>query len=145
MHIVYALLKINTQEFTQLINKELARIPQVTGGQLAADRTLEEFLKQCQQEAHSLGDQYISLEHVMITMAQTTALPESIKHFLKQSQFTKQALLQEMQTMRKGKTVKEKNAENSIKFLKNIVKILLNKHAKANLTRSSAAMKKFDA
>ncbi len=50
----------------------------------------------------------------MLQWAQTTQLPDGIRDLFLRSKFTKDRILQVMQELRKGKTVKSQNAEKTI-------------------------------
>lgn len=113
----WRVLQVDIAQLRKLVETELEKLPLVTGGQLSSDYTLEDFLKDCQKEADQLGDSYISLEHLVIEWAETPYLPKYIQQFFKASQVTRSAILAHMQTLRKGKTVKEKNAENQYQML----------------------------
>ncbi len=113
----YTVLDVNTSELTKLTLRELQKLPTVQGGQLSSDYTLENFFNECEKEAESLNDTYITLEHLLLAFAQTSYLPPEIRSFLKQSGFSKKAILEHMKIIRKGKTVKEKNAEKQYQML----------------------------
>lgn len=104
-------LGIPTEEILKLVEAELARLPQVRKGQLGIDENMQEFLQEARQKAEHLGDQYISLEHIMLAWAQTPYLPESIQTFFAKKGFTTNAILAQMQTLRTGRTVTDKTAE----------------------------------
>ena len=110
-------LDINTQELGTLVETELAKLPVTSGGSLTLDYTLEEFLTKCKKEADTLGDSYISLEIFLLQWAETPYLPATIKSFFKNNTITRASVLQHIQQLRKGKTVKEKNAENTYQLL----------------------------
>lgn len=110
-------LHVNIDKLRELIDTELNKLPVVQGGQLTSDYSLEEFLKDCQKEAEKLGDSYVSLEHLLLQWAETKYLPDDIIRFFKQSHFTRNAIINQMQSLRKGKTVKEKNAESQYQIL----------------------------
>jgi ATPases with chaperone activity, ATP-binding subunit len=103
-------LQIMTQE-------ELDMLPHVAGGQLGIDENMNSFLQDARKEAEKLGDQYISVEHIMLALSQTPYLPESIKDFFAHIGFTKEAILAQMQKFRKGKTVDSKTAEGKYQSL----------------------------
>ncbi|KKT01085.1 MAG: Chaperone ClpB [candidate division TM6 bacterium GW2011_GWF2_43_17] len=99
--------------------RELAHLPRVQGSQeLHADQTLEQILLKAQNEAHSLNDSYISLEHLLLAFSQTTVLPQALAALLSQTKFSRTSLLDHMRILRKGKTVNEKNAEQQYEILK---------------------------
>lgn len=113
----FKVLNIDKLELNNIVNIELNKLPRTVGGQLTSDYSTEEFLNNCQKEADSLKDDFISLEHILLQFSQTKFLPTNITDFFKKSGFTKNAILSYMQTIRKGKTVKEKSAENQYEIL----------------------------
>lgn len=104
-------------ELHHLIDDALKKMPQVQGARLTLDAAMETFLTNCQKQAQELGDQYTTLEHVLLELATTQTLPQSIKQFFIQHGFTKNAILNHMKEIRKGKTVDSKNAENQYQLL----------------------------
>lgn len=113
----FKVLNVSTQELKKLVDSELAKLPTIDGGSLIADRSFEEFLSSCKKEANTLGDSYVSLEAFLLSWTETTYLPDSIKSFFKSAHFTRASVLNHLQVIRKGKTVKEKNAENQYQML----------------------------
>ncbi|EKD49031.1 MAG: hypothetical protein ACD_64C00025G0001 [uncultured bacterium] len=115
--LLYAL-NIPTEQLLILTQKELQYLPQTSGTQLGIDQKMDAFLKEAQKEAGELGDQYISLEHIMMALAQTTYLPDQIRVLLSQAGFNKEAILSYMKHLRKGRTVDSKSAEGKYESLK---------------------------
>ena len=115
------MLTVNIQELRSLVHTELAKLPVVQGGQLSSDYTLEDFLKECQKEAEALGDTYVSLEHFLIEWCGTSTFLLLSQAFLN-IQGLHEMLCSHMQTLRKGKTVKEKNAEKQYQMLEKYCK-----------------------
>lgn len=110
-------LNVKTNQLRKIVENELNALPKVSGAQLAIENSLQEFLQECQKEAENLGDKYISLEHFLIEWAKTKHLPDSIKNFFKENNFTKNNIFKHMEIIRKGKTVDSKNAENRYQVL----------------------------
>lgn len=110
-------LNIPIGQLASIVQKELGKLPSVSGGQLTVDYTTEEFLRLCKQEADALGDNYISLEHILLTFATTKNLPAPIAQFLKSHGYTPEAVKRHMHSIRKGKTVNEKNVEQHYQVL----------------------------
>lgn len=110
-------LGVPLEPFEKIITSELDRLPKAQGTQLAIDGQLEQFLKNCEQQAKELGDSYISLESFLLQWASTASLPQSIRDFFAQNRFTKQRILEHMQEIRKGKTVNNQNAEKQYQIL----------------------------
>ena len=110
-------LNIPLGQLSPLVETELHKLPSMVGGQLTVDYSTEEFLRLCQQEAELRGDSYISLEHFMLAWAQTKNLPKPILDFWKSHGFTPEAIQGHMNSLRKGKAVKEKNVEQQYQVL----------------------------
>ncbi len=110
-------LKIPLSPLQKLIETELQKLPKAHGAQLALDQTMQSFFADLEQEMKALGDSFISLEHFMLVWATTRYLPTTVQEFFKQHTFTKTAILAYMQQLRKGQTVKEKNAESQYQIL----------------------------
>lgn len=113
----FSVLNIPTQRLAQLVQEQLQKLPQVTGGNITADPSFSEFFQQLEQEAKKLNDTYITLEHFLLGWATTPYLPETIRDFFKQHQFSHAAILSHMKKIRKGKSVKEKSAEKQYQIL----------------------------
>ncbi len=118
-----------THELKLLVKRELevTASPSVTGSNVSIDKNMEDFFKSCETEAQSLGDDYISLEHILIAFTRTKHLPTSIKNFFERVKFTTKEVTAQMQKLRNGKKVTDKNAENQYqvleKFTQNITKL----------------------
>jgi len=110
-------LQISVDDLEELVDDEIEQMPQSRGSQLALGNQTQEFLTACEKEAHDLGDTYVSLEHIMIGLASTRHLPESIKQLFKKSGFSKQAVLNVMKEIRRGKSAQTKTAEGSYQVL----------------------------
>ena len=100
-----------------LVEQELSYLPEKPGIELSIDQAMQSFLQNAQKETQSIGDHYISLEHIMIALAQTSYLPDSIRSFFAKTGFTKEAILKQMQQLHKGKEVDSKKAESSYQAL----------------------------
>ena len=106
---LYAL-GIPVDQLAHLVEDALAQLP-TSRAQLGIDESMQHFLQEARQEANSLGDQYISAEHIMLAFAQTPYLPESIQEFFQEYGFTKEELLQHMKKLHKGKRVDSKTPQ----------------------------------
>src|SRR2546430_14978822 len=62
---------IQPAQLSSALATELQRQPKVTGNvQLSASARLGRALQQAQKEAESLGDEYVSTEHLLLAMAE---------------------------------------------------------------------------
>lgn len=114
---IFDSLKIPSASLQPLIKTELQKLPKAKGSQLALDHTMPPFFADLEKEMKALGDSFISLEHFMLVWSATAYLPTALQEFFKQHNFNKKAILAHMQQLRKGQTVKEKNAESQYQIL----------------------------
>lgn len=114
---LFTTLEVPVSQLQQLLEQELQKLPRVEGASLTVDSTLQGFLSACKKEAESLGDSYISLEHFMITWADSSYVPATVHRFLSTHQFTRQHIIQVMNELRKGKKVTSQNAEKQYQLL----------------------------
>jgi ATP-dependent Clp protease ATP-binding subunit ClpB len=112
----YRTLNVNIQELQEIVSQELARLPKVSGGQVGGDQRLQTFFNECDKEAQSLGDQFISVDVCLLTFAKTTTLSSTISDFLKKN-FSYNNVRDWVIQMRKGESVKDQNAENTYQVL----------------------------
>ncbi|MFH1461795.1 MAG: AAA family ATPase [bacterium] len=110
-------LNINTQELKVLIDKEFEKIPKIINGQPSVDYSLQKFLSDCEKEATSLGDEFISLDVALLVFSKTDTLPQSILNFFKENNFNYNSIKNWVDNLREGETVKSQNAENQYKVL----------------------------
>lgn len=122
----YEVIGVDITKLKSITEKELTSLPKSEGTQLSADYAFEEIIDKAQKEAEKLGDQYISLEHILISLSENRILPKNIQEFLKKSGFTAAAILQQIKSLRKGKTVTDKNAENKYQVLEKYCQNLTN-------------------
>jgi ATP-dependent Clp protease ATP-binding subunit ClpB len=123
----FNMIDVPTHELNLLVNRELATLPTSSSGtQLGVDRNTQDFLQACEKEAQSLGDEYISLEHILLALTTTSHLSTAVRNFFKQTNFTHKAVTEQAQKIRKGKKVTDKNAEAQYqvleKFTQNLTK-----------------------
>jgi ATP-dependent Clp protease ATP-binding subunit ClpB len=111
-------INLNTAQLESLVQQELSKLPTVQGGSgLAVDYGFEKFLELCKKNADAMKDQYISLEQFLIGWSTTDQLPTSIQSFLRTQHYTKEKVLSYITTLRKGKTVTDKSAEQKYQML----------------------------
>jgi len=110
-------LDIPTKELDKLLEREINKLPSADGSQISASNEMRAFLTQARDYAKKLGDTYISLEHFLLALATTPHLPDSVRKFLKQSNFSEKRILTYMKDLRQGKKVESKTAEGKYKVL----------------------------
>lgn len=114
----FSLTNIPLEELNTLVEQELLQLPISSSvSQISLGSAMEEFLKICQEESVFLGDTYISLEHFLLAWSKTPSLGKSIHNFFEATKFNEKTIKIFMQTIRKGKKAKNKNAENDYQVL----------------------------
>ena len=123
----FTTLHIPVDVLKNAVDVELKKLPVVKGAQLSIDQKMQHFLSLLDKEAHNLGDQYISMEHMMLGWADASYLPSVIKDIFVRYGFTQSALHQHIETIRKGRKVTNKSAEAHYqvleKYCKNITQL----------------------
>ena len=89
--------------------------------QLIMSQQTDQFFKELQQEAHALGDSFISLEHFLLCWATTQTLPSVIRDFFKAHKVTKSAILAHMKVLEKGKTGERKKCRKTVSNFRKIL------------------------
>ncbi len=102
----------------QKLEQTINNLPRIEGAQIHADRSLESLFFAAQKEAQKLGDQYISLEHLTLVMAQNSELIALFNTIQSQELLSYTHLLATITEIRKGKTVDNKQAEQNYDVLK---------------------------
>lgn len=124
----YNMADVPTHELKLLVKRELEVLPRAssTPSNISVSSAMDEFLKTCESEAHALGDEYISLEHILIAFTVTKKLEHAVKNFFERVGFTTKEVRTQSQKLRKGKKVTDKNAESQYqvleKFTQNVTK-----------------------
>jgi ATP-dependent Clp protease ATP-binding subunit ClpB len=113
----YRVLHVEVSLVKEMVARELAAMPRVKGGSLVLDPRLEDFLKLCKKEADALDDSYVSLEHILMGLALTKEIPHVFQGYFKRVNFTKEAIMVHMNSIRKGRTVNSKHAEQQYQSL----------------------------
>ena len=86
---------------TAVVDQELGRLPKVSAGQVGADSTFQTFFTECEKEAKSLGDSFISLDVCLLTFAKTVTLPAAVGKLI-QKQFAYAKVREWVNQMAKG-------------------------------------------
>lgn len=99
-----------------LAAEEIAHLPQVAGAQLSSDHRLADFFKQVEKETKTLGDTYSGLEPIFLAFT-STKFNQEIENYFREHNLSHAAVKKYSETLRKGKTVTDKNAEKQYEIL----------------------------
>src|SRR4030066_1438044 len=109
---------VNPQIVRDLAKKELGYLPKVEGSkeQLYLSREMSQVLSTAGQEAKSLGDEYISTEHLLLGITQHAI--GGIKTEFKRLGITKENILRVLKEVRGGQTITSQTPEETFQALK---------------------------
>ena len=122
-HLLYALLKqedslilkmiekmeIDKTYFTEAVESALEKRTNVSGGQVYIGQYLNKVLVQAEDEAKAMGDEYVSVEHLFLSMIKNPN-PE-IKKLFQEFGITRERFLQALSTVRGNQRVTTDNPE----------------------------------
>ncbi len=122
-HLLYALLKqedslilkmiekmeIDKTYFTEAVESALEKRTKVSGGQVYIGQYLNKALVQAEDEAKAMGDEYVSVEHLFLSMIKNPN-PE-IKKLFQEFGITRERFLQALSTVRGNQRVTTDNPE----------------------------------
>ena len=101
------------------LSRELNRRPKVTGSidasRIYLTQALKNALTQAESEALQLKDEYISVEHILLALTETS--DADFSKFLEQFQINRQSLLDALQTIRGNQHVTSQNPEGTFEAL----------------------------
>lgn len=100
---------IDVDVFRAQLDGVLAKRPKVSGGDMRIDRYLNEALVYAEDEAKRMGDEYVSVEHLFLSMLEHPS--REIKELLKQCQITRERFLQALSQVRGNQRVTSDNPE----------------------------------
>lgn len=118
IHTLFNKLGANAQAIEKVVDAALERLPKVQGASVSGQylsTTAKEAFDTAQKEATALGDEYISSEHVLLGLVQTTGEAASV---LKDQGVNKENILKVLNDVRGGQKVDDPNAESRFGALK---------------------------
>jgi ATP-dependent Clp protease ATP-binding subunit ClpB len=109
---------VNPQIIRGLAQKEIAKLPKVDGGsdQVYLSREASQSFSTAEKEAKSMGDEYVSTEHLFIGIVQHTI--GEIKNEFKKNGVTRDNIIKVLKEVRGGQTVTSQTPEDTFQSLK---------------------------
>ena len=112
-------LKIDNDNFKHQVVNEIATLPQVQNTnpnqQVYMSHMTNTMFDMAQENADSIKDSFISIEHILMAMAELSG--SKIQQILNNNKITKNSILNAMKKVRGNRKVDSKNAEDSYKAL----------------------------
>jgi len=104
----------NISRIKDMIDSELNRLPQGTGGQMASDPAFNQIILDAQNKADKMGDEYLSVEHIFLSLA---AVPGEAKELLRLNSVEPRQIENAMKDIRGGEKITDANPEGKYKAL----------------------------
>ncbi|MEJ2251756.1 MAG: ATP-dependent chaperone ClpB, partial [Candidatus Lokiarchaeota archaeon] len=112
-------LGIDISHFKYDLERELEKIPQVTGpgaGNLAISPTTKKVFDEAWKEAGSMHDEYLSTEHILLAMATMDSIPTY--SIFKRFGITKDRIMQALKSVRGNQRIIDQNPEGKYQAIK---------------------------
>ena len=100
---------INTEVFLAQIKGLLNKRPKVSGGQVYISNDLNKILIYAENEAKQMGDSYVSVEHLFLSMLRQPN--KEVKELLQEFRINREEFLKALQTVRGNQKVVSDNPE----------------------------------
>jgi ATP-dependent Clp protease ATP-binding subunit ClpB len=97
-------------QIRNMLESELGRLPRQTGGSLGAHRTFVDVLNAAEQEARRMQDQYVSVEHLLLALAEVES---EAKEILKLNAAAKDDILAALKEVRGSASVTTQSPEET--------------------------------
>ena len=102
-------MEINKEHFLNRLDDYIGKRTKVSGGQPYVGQYLNKALINAEDEAKAMGDEYVSVEHLFLSMLKETS--PSMKQFFKEYGITRERFLQALSTVRGNQRVVSDNPE----------------------------------
>ena len=102
-------MEINLEHFKKRIVEFIEKKPKVQGGELHISNDLNKVLVTAEDEAKAMGDEYVSVEHLFLTLIKNPN--RAMKEFFGEYGLTRERFLQALATVRGNQKVTSDNPE----------------------------------
>lgn len=103
-------LGVNVEIFNQALDKTIASLPKVHGGDLYLSNEANKALQSSISEAKSLGDDYVSIDHILLGVFDTSS---TASQMMKDNGMKRKDLEDVIRQLRKGKKVDTPHSEQN--------------------------------
>ena len=104
----------NTPMLLKALDKILESYPKVTGGQPYLSNTSNAALQKAISHASKMGDQYVSVEHLLLGLIEAN---DQVSNMLNDSGISKNELIKAIEELRRGAKVNSESAEDTYNAL----------------------------
>ncbi len=107
-------LGVNDRQITTVLDKQIASLPKVSGGEPYLSREANEVLQKAVELSKELGDEYVSLEAIILAILQMKCTASTI---LKDAGVTEKELRAAINELRQGQKVTSQSSEDTYQSL----------------------------
>ena len=107
-------LGVNDRQITTVLDKQIASLPKVSGGEPYLSREANEVLQKAVELSKELGDEYVSLEAIILAIFQVKCTASTI---LKDAGVTEKELRAAINELRQGQKVTSQSSEDTYQSL----------------------------
>lgn len=111
---IFQKLGINSQQIETVLDKQIASLPKVSGGEPYLSRDANEVLQKAVEFSKSLGDEYVSLEAIILALLNVKSTVSTI---LKDAGVTDKELRAAISELRQGQNVTSQSSEDTYQSL----------------------------
>ncbi len=111
---IFQKLGMNGQQIALVLDKQIESLPRVQGGEPYLSRECNEVLQQAQQLSKELGDEFVSLEPLLLALLRVKSTASTI---LKDAGMTEKELRAAINELRKGEKVTSQSSEDTYQSL----------------------------
>ena len=111
---IFQKLGINGQQIETVLDKQIASLPKVSGGEPYLSRDANEVLQKAVELSKSLGDEYVSLEAIILALLNVKSTVSTI---LKDAGVTDKELRAAISELRQGQNVTSQSSEDTYQSL----------------------------
>ena len=111
---IFQKLGINGQHIETVLDKQIASLPKVSGGEPYLSRDANEVLQKAVEFSKSLGDEYVSLEAIILALLNVKSTVSTI---LKDAGVTDKELRAAISELRQGQNVTSQSSEDTYQSL----------------------------
>jgi ATP-dependent Clp protease ATP-binding subunit ClpB len=122
---------VNVQSLRTEADRELARAPKQSDSQPTLSRELNQVLDRAEEEARTLGDEYVSTEHLLLALADVKG--SESRRLLTAAGATRAVLLEGLQAVRGSHRVTDQTPENQYQALQRYTRDLTEAARKGKL------------
>ena len=101
---------MNGQQVALVVDKQIDSLPKVSGGEPYLSRESNEVLQKATQYSKEMGDEFVSLEHIILALL---TVKSTVSTILKDAGMTENELRQAIEELRKGNKVTSQSAEDT--------------------------------